>query len=161
MRRCPSNPQQENLHQPPGAHRNARPGPAQAQMGPKRAQIWARTALPLASVLPRRHVAAPSPPRRPAPPPPGRGAAATGTMSTERHRRQHRETPRRLPRARVGAGPLPPAPHGALPGGLRRRRRSEERGRRSPAALRLGVRPSSPAGDGADEAFRCHEGAIY
>jgi hypothetical protein len=149
-RRRPSHPQQENLHQPPGAGTEM---PDLARPSPDGAQIWARTAPPLASVPPRRQVAAPSPPRHPAPPPPGRSAAATGTLSTEEHHRQHRETPRRLPRARVGAGPPPPAPHGTLPGGLRRRRRREERGRRRLAALGLEVTRPRPRGTGWTKRF--------
>jgi hypothetical protein len=119
--RRPSYPQQENLHKPPGVDTTmpdlACPSPNRAQKGPDLGHDSDAAGLHAA----RHQVAAPSPPRHPAPSRPGRSAAATGTLSTERHRRQHRETPRRLPRARVGAGPSSPAPHGALPGGLRRR----------------------------------------
>jgi hypothetical protein len=120
----------------------ARPSPE----GPKRTQIWARTAAPLGSLPPRHQEAAPPPPRHPAPPPPGRRAAATGTKATEGHRRQQRAPARRLPRARVRACPPPPAPHGALPGGLRRRRRREGRGRRSLAARVRGFARPRPRG---------------
>jgi hypothetical protein len=145
LSRIPATSRREHTEKP----HQARPSPE----GPKRTQIWARTAAPLDSMSPRHQEAAPPPPRHPAPPPPGRRAAATGTKTTEGHRRQHRAPARRLPRARVGACPPPPAPHGALPGGLRRRRRREEGGRRSLAARVWGFAPTSPARDEADEAF--------
>jgi hypothetical protein len=121
-------------------------------MGPKRAQIWARTAPPLASVPPRhqsgRAIATASP-----------GAAAT----REEHSR-HRNL--------VHRGALPPAQGDPASPALRAgRSRSAAAGTardfaRWPAptvakvregeeetgGARVGGRPTSPAGDGADEA---------
>lgn len=110
-----------SLRPPRGAPKGrepARPDPD----GARRAQIWARQVEPRATAPSRGQRA--SPPRRCDPPPRRQGGNATaGTAPTWEHRHQTRR-PRVSPSyARGRAAPLPPAPHGALPDGLRRRRR--------------------------------------